>query len=85
MNGVFDIAAAVAVKTASFLEQTGIAPAVCCVSRETYRALVERNATVSDLGYLIIGTYAVTGIATDTAQLRIVIDEMLSGTELCVE
>jgi hypothetical protein len=85
MNGVFDIAAAVAEKTASFLEQTGIAPAVCCVSRETYRALVERNATVSDLGYLIIGTYAVTGIATDTAQLRIVIDEMLTGTELCVE
>lgn len=85
MNGVFDIAAAVAEKTASFLEQTGIAPAVCCVSRETYRALVEMNATVSDLGNLIIGTYAVTGIATDTAQLRIVIDEMLTGTELCVE
>jgi hypothetical protein len=85
MNGVFDIAAAVAEKTASFFERTGIAPAICCVSRELYRALVESNASVSGLGNLIIGTYAVTGIATGTGQLRVVIDEMLSGTELCVE
>jgi hypothetical protein len=85
MNGVFDIAAAVSEKTATFLEQTGIVPAICRVSREIYRVLVTQNSAVSGLGNLIIGTYAVSGIATDTAQLRVVIDEMLTGTELCVE
>jgi len=85
MNGVFDIAAAVSEKTADFLERTGIVPAICYVSREIYRALVESSASVRDLGNLIIGTYAITGIETDKAHLRIVIDEKLTGTELCVE
>jgi hypothetical protein len=85
MNNVFDFAEAVSEKTAIFLEQTGIAPAICRVSCEIYRLLVEQNSAVSGLGDLMIGTYAVNGIATDSAQLRIVIDEMLAGTELSVE
>ncbi len=85
MNSVFDIATAISKQSASFLAQTGVAPAICRVSRELYRALVERSAAVSSIGDLIVGTYAVTAIATETAKLRIVIDEVLAGTEVFVK
>jgi hypothetical protein len=85
MNGTFDIAAMVSEQTARFFQRTGIAPAICRVSRDIYRALVEQKAAENAIGNLIIATFAATSIVTDTAKLRVVIDEMLSGPEVCVE
>lgn len=82
MNGVFDIAEAIGEKAARFLEETGITPAVCFVSRELYRLLIEQKATAKSLGNLIIASYPVTRILTGTLQISIVIDETLCGEDL---
>lgn len=85
MKRVFDIAAELDEQVARFIERTGTDPETCCVSREIYRLLVEENAGKASIGNLTIGTYAVTGIITDAAYLRVVIDETLGECDIRVE
>jgi hypothetical protein len=85
MKRVFDIAAEVDEQVARFVDRTGNDPETCCVSEEIYRLLVEENAAKAGIGNLIIGTYAVSGIITDTAYLRLVIDESLVDCAIRVE
>lgn len=83
MNSVTDITSAIALMAAKFFEDTGITPAVCCVSRELYRLLVEQNAAAKGMGNLIIATHAVTRILSGASGISIVIDETLSGRDIC--
>jgi hypothetical protein len=45
---------------------------------------VEQNAVDQAIGNLIIASYAVTSIDTESAHLQVVIDESLTGPELSV-
>ncbi len=85
MKRVFDIAAEIDEQVAGFAERMGEKPQTCCVSREIYRLLVEENAAKCGVGNLVVGTYEVNAIATDTACLQVVIDEALEGCEIRVE
>ncbi len=85
MKDVFDISEAVNEAAAAYLEETGLAPVRCCVSPDIYRMLVEQNAAQHDIGNLLIASRPVTSILTDTAQLRVIIDESLHDCELSVE
>ena len=85
MIGEFDIAQGVREQAAGVQEAGGAAPAVCRVSRDIYRALVEMKAAEGAIGNLVIGTWMLDRIAVDRIRLRMVIDESLTGTELVVE
>lgn len=84
MNQVFDLIAEIAERTAEFVERTGYRASSVFLSPLSYRRLLEIQAQENAIGNLIIGCASIAEIAIPGGTLRVIIDEMLSDTDVVV-
>jgi hypothetical protein len=82
MKQVFDIVEAIHGKVTNCLDEKGLMPASVAVSPCSYRRLIETRSLEGRIGNLIIGCSPLRKMETPFGKVNIVIDEMISDTEV---
>ena len=82
MKQVFDLIEAIEEAVAKHIHRNGIAPMEISFSPASYQRLVRIKAEEQIFGNLIVGCEAIREIETASGPVEVVIDEMLSDTEI---
>lgn len=82
MKQIFDLIEAMEEATAMHLYRNGVPPKEISFSPASYQRLVRIKAEEHMIGSLIIGCEAIREIETSTGTVELVIDEMLTDTEI---
>jgi hypothetical protein len=81
-NQVYDLIESIYEKVEDFISRTGFVPVYVSISPGLYRRLLELVAWEGRIGNLIIGCAPLTQIETSAGSVQIVIDEIISDTEV---
>ncbi len=82
MKQVFDLIEAINDRLTQFLDQEGLTPNAIAISPASYRRLLEIKSWEWRIGNLIIGCAPMREIETPLGKASIIIDEILSDTEV---
>ncbi len=85
MQDTFDVIEAINDKIVEHKRNRGVNPSSICLSPRTYRRLLEMRVWRERIGNLVVGCKPITGIETNLGKFKIVLDEMLSETEVETE
>lgn len=82
MKQVFDLIEAINDRLTQFLDQEGLTPNAIAISPASYRRLLEIKSWEWRIGNLIISCRPLKEIETPLGKVHLVIDELLSDTEV---
>ena len=84
MNTTFDLIEAIHENAGRFREETGFVPHAIEISPTSYRRLLELRSQDESFGNLLIGCTPLSSFETAAGTLSVLIDELLSDTEIVV-
>ena len=82
MEQVHDLIEAINEKVNGYLQRTGLMPTSIVISTGSYRRLLEIIAWEGRIGNLVIGCVPLTEIVTASGKVKVIIDELISDTEV---
>ena len=82
MNSVFDLVEEINERVAEYFYRTGLKPNSLAVSPGSYRRLIEIASSERAIGNLVVGCRALRDVTTGFGKVHIVIDEIMSDTEV---
>jgi hypothetical protein len=84
MEQVHDLIEAINERINGYLHRTGLVPTSISISSRSYRRLLELTAWEGRIGDLVIGRVPLTEIKTTSGKVKVIIDELISDTEVAV-
>ena len=82
MNPVFDLVEEINERAAEYFYRTGFKPNSLAVSPGSYRRLIEIASSEQAIGNLVVGCRALRDVTTGFGKVHVVIDEIMSDTEV---
>jgi hypothetical protein len=82
MKQIFDVVEAIHGEVARCFDENGLVPASVAVSPSSYRRLLEITSLEGKIGNLVIGCRPLREMETPFGRVNIVIDEIISDTEV---
>jgi len=82
MEQVHDLIEAINEGIKDYVHRTGLVPTSISISPRSYRRLLELTAWEGRIGNLVVGCVPLIEIKTTSGKVKVIIDEMISDTEV---